>query len=257
MNYNKLIFIFLLLLMSCGGGSGGSEKSANQSPATTDTDVEIDLDIDAGIDGQYLAVFETLNVSITYKITGAFTFSRDKLVDELVGDVRLSNAGPAVIHSQNVRIGTRCPTLRDDLNQDGIIDAAEGEAVYGPSLFPLDGDLSSQSSHDGVFPVGDIYGNYIYSKVTKFTSFIKDLRNQDSHDGYRKLAKEEPLDIEGRVVVVHGIDSAVELPSTVISIGRLSRHQSLPIVCGVIMKVWEAPGSEDDGVHREETSTTR
>ena len=163
MNYNNLIFIFILLLMSCGGGASGSGKSVNHSPATSDVDVEIDLDIDAGIDGQYLAVFETLNPGITYKLTGAFTFSRDKLEDELVGDVRLTNAGPGVIHAQNVRVGTRCPTLQDDLNQDGIIDASEGEAVYGPLLFPLDGDLSSQSSHDGVFPVGDTFGNYIYS----------------------------------------------------------------------------------------------
>jgi hypothetical protein len=254
MNYNNLIFIILLLLMSCGRGAGGSGKSSNQSPATTESDLEIGLDIDAEIDGQYLAVFETLNPIITYKLTGAFTFSRDKLEDELVGDVRLTNAGAGVIHAQNVRTGTRCPTLDDDLNQDGIIDASEGEAIYGPLLFPLDGDLSSQSSHDGVFPVGDIYGNYIYSKVTKFTSFIKDLRSMDNNDGYPKLPKEKPLDIEGRVVVVHGIDSAVELPSSVMSVGRLSRHQSLPIVCGVIMKVWEAPGTEDDGVHRAETN---
>lgn len=254
MKINSLSFLLLLLLMSCGGGGGGSGKSTNQSPATTDTDMDIDLDIDAGIDGQYLAVFETLNPTVTYKLTGAFTFSRDKLEDELVGDVRLTNAGAGVIHAQNVRAGSRCPTLEDDLNQDGLIDASEGEAVYGSILIPLDGDLSSQGSHDGVFPVGDTYGNYIYSKVTKFTHFIKDLRNTEADDGYFKLMKEEPLDIEGRVVVVHGIDSAVDLPATVLSAGRLSRHQSFPIVCGVIRKVWEAPGTEDDGVHREESN---
>lgn len=253
MKYNHLIFIFLLFLVSCGGDPDSSGKSSHQSPATTDTDVDIDLDIDAGIDGQYLAVFEPLNPSVTNKLTGAFTFSRDKLEDELVGDVRLTNAGARVIHAQNVRTGTRCPSLDDDHNQDGILDAAEGEAVYGPPLFPLDGDLSSQSGHDGVFPVGDIYGNYIYSKVTTFTSFIKDLRNIESNDGYRKLAREEPLNIEGRVVIVHGIDESIELPFSVMSVGRLSKHQSLPIVCGVIKKVWGSPGREDDGVHRTET----
>jgi hypothetical protein len=252
MNLNQIVMASLLILVSCGGSSGGGEKSSNHSQATTDTNVDIDIDIDAGIDGQYLAVFKTLNPDLTQKLTGAFTFSRDKLEDELVGDVRLSNAGAGVIHAQNVRAGKRCPTLEDDLNADGIIDSFEGEKVYGKILFPLDGDLSSQGSHDGVFPVGDTYGNYVYSKVTKFSSFIQDLRNTEANDGYLKLSREEALDIEGRVVVVHGIDKAVELPGSVLSTGRLSRHQSLPIVCGVIQKVWEAPGTVDDGVHREE-----
>lgn len=238
-----LLLSLTLLLTSCGGsgGGGGSKKTAEEDTSP------VNIDIDGNLDGQYLAVFEPLNHQITGKITGAFTFARDKVEDELVGDVRITNAGPKLIHAQYVRAGKRCPDAKDDTNGDGIIDAREGEAVYGKVLFPLDGDLSSQSSHDGEFPVGDNYGNYIYSRVTKFTTFIKDMRARSSDDGYVKLSADEPLDINGRVVVIHGVDPASDLPVTVSTIGRVSSYQSLPIVCGVIWKVLGAPGRVDDG----------
>lgn len=234
----------LLFATACGGG--GASKSIQQKQ---ETPIIIDLDIDAALDGQYLAVFETLNPQVTTKITGAFTFSREKETDEIVGDVRITNAGPALIHAQNVRLGTRCPTANDDSNADGIIDAREGEAIYGGIYFPLDGDLSTQSSHDGEFPVGDVYGNYIWARVTKFSTFIKDLRSEKSTDGYFKLSKREPMDLEGRVVVIHGVDAAADLPASVRSVGRSAAHQSLPIACGVISKVQIPPGTVDDGIY--------
>lgn len=245
-----LLPILLFSLSACngGGGGGGSTKKAQEEDNNPVT-----IDLDDSLEGQYLAVFETLNPQITSKITGAFTFARYKDEDELVGDVRITNAGPKLIHAQNVRVGRRCPDAKDDTNGDGIIDAREGEAVYGQVLFPLDGDLSTQSSHDGEFPVGDNYGNYIYSRVTKFSSFIKDLRSKNSGEGYTKLNSNEPLDIEGRVVVIHGVDAAMDLPSSVGTIGRMSNYQSLPIVCGVIYKVIESPGTIDNGTVTIET----
>lgn len=249
-----LLLSSLLLATACGGGGGGGGGATQQIPNRQEnqTPIVIDIDIDAAIDGQYLAIFETINPQITSKITGAFTFSREKDVDEVVGDVRITNAGPAILHAQNVRLGTRCPTANDDTNADGIIDAREGEAVYGGIYFPLDGDLSSQSSHDGEFPVGDVYGNYIWSRMTNFSKFISDLRYQGDSGGYFKLGPKEPMDLEGRVVVIHGVDSAAGLPATVASVGRFANHQSLPIACGVIGKVFTPPGTVDDGTYPRE-----
>lgn len=251
MKYTSTLLISSLLLATACGGGGGSSKSA-PTHQEEQTPIVIELDIDASIDGQYLAVFETLNPQITSKISGAFTFSREKETDEVVGDVRLTNAGPTLLHAQNVRLGTRCPTASDDTNADGIIDAKEGEAVYGGIYFHLDGDLSSQSSHDGEFPVGDVYGNYIWARVTKFSQFIKDLRSPDLSDGYFKLGAKEPMDLEGRVVVIHGVDKASDLPATVGTVGRYSASQSLPIACGVIGKVLTPPGEVDDGTYPSE-----
>lgn len=225
-----------LTLISCQPKSSASQYKKGQE--TT----QIRIDIDDGIEGQYLAVFETLNPQITSRISGAFTFSREKELDEMVGDVRITNAGVKVIHAQNVRQGRRCPTMDDDQNHDGIIDAVEGEAVYGPILFPLDGDLTTQSSHDGEFPMGDIYGNYIYSRVAKFSDFMADLRSEPNSEGYLKLRPQEALRIAGRAVVVHGIDQSANLPETVRSTKRGSPYQALPIVCGIINKLISSPG---------------
>ncbi len=68
----------LFLLASCGQSSSGA---GIHRPDTGINPVQID--IDEKIDGQYLAVFETVNLSLTGKITGAFTFSRDKFEDEM------------------------------------------------------------------------------------------------------------------------------------------------------------------------------
>lgn len=232
------LFLGAVLLTGCGANQPAGSKSKKNNGNS----MRVEIDIDASVDGQYLAVFEALNPDLTGKITGAFTFARDKENDELVGDVRINNAGARVIHAQNVRLGTRCPTSLDDINQDGIIDAVEGEAVYGKIFFPLDGDLSTQAGHDGEFPVGDIYGNYIYSRVTTFSQFISDLRSPQVYEEYVTLEKTQPLDIEGRAVVIHGVDDAITLPLTVGSVGRRSRSQSLPIACGVIKKVLVTPG---------------
>jgi len=242
---NPVQLSILFLLISCGkhhSSGAGIQKIPNA----------INIDIDKHIDGQYLAIFETVNQEVTGKITGAFTFSRDTFEDELIADVRLTNSGSELIHSQNIRLGTRCPTREDDLNLDGVIDAKEGEEVYGRILIPLDGDLSSQSSHDGEFPVSDLYGNYIYSRLTKFSTFIKDLKSEDESEGYVKLKRSEPLYIEGMVVIIHGADEAVELQLTARGAQRLGAHQALPIACGVINKIIVPPGDIDEATYSNE-----
>lgn len=257
MNILSLVTLMSLILLSaCGGSkSGGASGASKPNSETTPVVVDDGIDIDASIDGQYLAVFEGTNATVTGRITGAFTFSRDKELDEVVGDVRITNAGASLLHAQHVRLGTRCPTPSDDTNGDGLIDAIEGEAVYGKIFFPLDGDLSSQASHDGEFPVGDSYGNYIWARATSFTAFIRDLRSPDEGYGYFKLQPREAFSIEGRVVVIQGVDEAMGLPATVRATGRFKPHQTLPIACGVIQKVLDPPGTIDDGTYPAETET--
>lgn len=264
---SPFILSALFLLIACNAEkSGGKGKPAPQEreerkPVVID-EVDVDIDIDANIEGQYLAIFEEVNPQITSKITGAFTFSREKETDELIADVRLTNTGREIIHAQYVRLGYRCPDINDDLNGDSVIDAAEGEAVYGKVYFPLDAELGSQASHDGVFPKSDEYGNYTWYNwrnkpevipPTKWSTFIKDLRSPDLNDGYFKLKDNEPMNIEGRVVVVHGVDAAMELPSTVGTVNRLIPQQTLPIACGVIKKVMTPPGTVNDGTYPAQT----
>ena len=237
MHFLSILFFALIFVCSCN-----AKKKSSHIPLIK-TDLEtIAVPLDSEIEGQYLAVFEILNPELSNKISGAFTFSLEKEFDELVMDVRLTNSGKNIIHAQSIRTGSHCPSLKDDINLDGIIDALEGEAVYGKVFIPLDGDISTQSSHDGEFPTSDTYGNYIYSKVTSFSTFMVDLRDAKENQEYIKLKAQEPLNIVSRVVVIHGMSEEIDLPTTVRTLDPMSVHQSIPIVCGVIHKVVSTPG---------------
>ena len=231
------LFSLLIFIVGCGKAVHPKNQDSIVGPVVTIGEV----DIDASVDGQYLGVFKMINPNLTTKITGAFTFSREKSEDELVADIRLNNGGPQVIHSQSIRLGGRCPDLGDDLNLDGIIDSSEGEKIYGKVFIPLDGDISTQSSHDGEFPIGNDYGNYIYSRVTRFTQFMEDLRSPDE-GSYIKLKAKEPLKIEERVVVILGVHHSQDLPPTVGALPGLSPQESLPIICATIQRVISSPG---------------
>lgn len=236
-------FLFVLSLFtftSCGGGGGlGTDMPAKPRMVPRENTSR-----DSLVSGQYLAVFKPLNEATAGRISGAFTFSRDIENDEMVGDVRLAGGAPEIIHSQSVREGRRCPDIQDDLNQDGFIDINEAEKVFGRIFIPLDGDLNSQSSHDGEYPMADEYGGYIYSEIASFKSFMEDLRGPAEHpEEYAKLKANEPFHIEGRAVVVMGVADTANLPWSVSTTGRLTNYQSLPIACGVIKKVITPPGT--------------
>jgi hypothetical protein len=238
---SSVTIIALFMLSACNE----TTKSPHSNHHRTVID-PIVVPLDSEIEGQYLAVFETINPELSQKVSGAFTFSVEKEIDELVMDVRLTNSGTNIIHAQNIRLANRCPTLEDDTNLDGVIDAFEGEAVYGKIFIPLDGDISTQSSHDGEFPTSDTYGNYIYAKLTTFSKFMEELRKApEVNEEYIKLKDQEPLNIEKRVVVIQGMSEDINLPSTVRSIGQMTAHQSIPIVCGSIRKVLLPPGELD------------
>lgn len=198
-------------------------------------------ELNSTISGQYLGVLKNLNLKSDQFFSGAFTFSKELAEEEFIMDVRLTGGGSNVIHEQYVRIGERCPTLDDDLNQDGFIDAIEGEAVYGKVFIPLDGDVTTQAGHDGEFPLSDQYGNYLYERVANFSEFMKDLRGP-LDENYIKLKPEELFTMDGKVVVIHGIEEGVTLPPTVKASSGRTSHQILPIACGLIRKVIEIPG---------------
>lgn len=56
-------------------------------------------------------------------------------------------------HQQDIHEGTRCPTLADDTNADGVIDYQEGESVYGKILIPLDSNIKTQAAVRNIYPL--------------------------------------------------------------------------------------------------------
>jgi hypothetical protein len=175
------------------------------------------------------AVLTALNVQVSSAVASAqFPLSTDEF------GARVSAASmDNVTHIQAVYTGRACPTLADDTNDDGFIDAVEGRAVYGDILIPLDNDLTSQLGGN-VFPAGSAYE---YFRTAPFITLLNDLRLADPNlnDLFVKLALGVDLALAGRAVVIHG--TAAALPNTVRTIGNLTRQESLPIACGVILGV--------------------
>lgn len=240
---NRIIFLLALLVIFQGCSKGSKSKTTLIPKNETQTPSPLE------IEGQYIALFESVNEVSSGPISGALTLARDQ--DEFVADVRFAGGiGTAnILHAQNIHVGSRCPNPNDDLNGDGYIDEVEGQAVYGKILIPLDGDLNTQHMGKGTFPVSDDFANYIWTGVASFNKFLSDLRETDINldDNYVKLDGEKRLDLVGRVVVIQGIKDTIPLPETIMTIGFMGPQQSLPIACGVITEVAGIPGVIDHG----------
>lgn len=237
----KNIFVSMMicstLLSACSKSGGGSSSSPAPSKDVDPLETEMY--------GTYQAVFAPLNKTVSGHLSGSLTLVRER--EELIADVRLSNAPSKTMHTQTIHIGATCPTDADDFNMDGYVDGEEAAATHREVLIPLDDDISSQRMGLGTYPVTDDYGSYFWSRATKFEKLMEDLHEEDINhtDEYVKLGSEKSLTVGTKVVIIRGVPESTPLPETVKGYGRLTPHQALPIACGVIRKVTAAPGVID------------
>ncbi len=229
----------LLQLSACGGvGAGsGSGSGTSAQPRQFEADAE----------GMYVANLSTLNNGVGGPISG--NVSVDKEGKRLIAYVRLNGGHAHIAHQQRVHVGTSCPTKADDKNGDGYVDINEAYSVVGKILFPLDADISAQERGSSIWPASDMYGYYHWERATSFERFISDLREPDLNEenDFAKLGPGGPLNLDGRVVLIHGADQTLaNLPDTVGTRGRLSNFQVIPVACGVIRKVTTVPGAFED-----------
>jgi hypothetical protein len=239
---NKFFISFALcstLLLSCSKSGGGG---ASQGTTITSEPIETEMY------GTYQAVFAPINTDVSGHLNGSLTLVREK--DDFVADVRFSGGPPGVLHTQTIHIGDRCPTMADDLNQDGFVDGEEAALIHKEILIPLDDDLSSQWMGLGTYPATDEYGYYFWSRSTPFEKMMKDLHEDDINltDDYVKLGSEKSLTMAGKIVIIRGVPEKTVLPETAKGLGRMENHQALPIACGIIRKMGTAPGEIDKDI---------
>jgi hypothetical protein len=235
MRRRNLLPLLLIFTVSCDGPAGGGPVQSKRTDP-----VELELR------GPYQAVLRPLRPALTPKFNGSLMIVRDR--DELVAGLRYSGGVPETLAIQNVHRGTRCPELpRDDANGDGVIDADEGAAVYGPVLIPLDDDLSAQHLGGGIFPVSDRYGHYYWSRTVEYARLERDLRDADLNpqDDLAKVDGSTAISVKGLAVVVAGVPAATPLPNSVAGRGRYSAHMALPIACGILARPGRVPGRID------------
>lgn len=226
MRYLPLL-LFLIVLFSCG------KKDTGQKPAEEEV-----LSIDgSNIQGVYQTPLTPINVNTTLSVVGSAGLHRSSDIFKAFIKVYIGEKG--VVHRQSVHRGNRCPTMRDDINGDGFIDAREAHFVTGNVILPLDGDLDSQIEGSGAYPVGNgIAGGYFYSREASFSRMFEDLRDtdQDTLDEIDKIPYNQGISFHKKVVMVYGVGTYTRLPDSVYTTGNLTRHRSLPIACGVLKR---------------------
>ncbi|HXH74885.1 MAG TPA: hypothetical protein VNJ08_07960 [Bacteriovoracaceae bacterium] len=155
--------------------------------------------------------------------------------DTIIAKVKVQNAPGNILHKQFIYSGNRCPTRGDDKNSDGFIDWVEAQNVIGKALIPLDGGLASQEEHGG-YPTADSAGSYAYERRASLTRLVADLRapDDDPDDHIGKLKFGEELNMEGRVVVIYGIQPLADMPLSLSSSPEDPAYLALPIACGVL-----------------------
>lgn len=226
---NVFVLSTLLGLIACGGGGGGGGSGANiQDP------VVITQEMAEATPGNYYTVLRPVNFHSNGFIPyGAATFTLKG--DQLQVDISMDD-DQRVTHRQTLHMGTRCPTLADDTNGDGLIDYDEAMSVVSSALMPLDGDLNSQMAGAEIYPKGSAM---TYSKTASLSKINADLwkADEDPSDNVIKLDQGKSIGFEGRVILAHGTSPDSSFPSSLASYRGEPAHLSLPVVCGVLKKI--------------------
>lgn len=185
---------------------------------------------------EYVAHLHAMNTGVTKAKTqgeARFTIDGDKLKIRI--DVRA--APPGVVHWQHFHgfkdgHAAACSTMAEDANHDGIVDLIETGKTAGTTMVPFDSDPVSMDVAHGTYPTADAHGNYHYVETVS-------LKALDA--AFNKTFPGQKLDLDKRVVMIHGVPSDTKLPGTVASLGPIPAHVTLPIACGRIERITAHP----------------
>lgn len=185
----------------------------------------------------YVAHLHELNSEITGSHpTGIahFTVRGDKLTIRIV----MQGVPPGIEHWQHLHGFTdgkaaTCPTGRAateaaDKNHDGIIDLIETEPDSGTTMVPFNAKPAAMDIPANTYPKASTRGTYTYKKMVSLKAL---------QAAFAKAFNGASLDLDKRVVYVHGVPADTKLPASVASLGTIPAQVTLPIACGKIERV--------------------
>ena len=186
----------------------------------------------ASAESFYTARLQPLNQQITgAEASGEITFAvtGDRLT--IATDAR--GLPPGMTHWQHFHgfadgREASCPGADADQNGDGIIDLIETEPVSGTTMVPFNADpVAMDIPHDS-YPASTSSGALHYEKTVSLGAL---------QEAFGKAFEGRELDLDTRVVYLHGVPSESALASSVASLGPIPAHVTLPIACGEIQRV--------------------
>jgi len=163
--------------------------------------------------------------------TGEATFTITG--DRLTITIDASGLPPGIIHWQHFHGFTggqasACPNASADVNHDGMIDIVETEPSVGTTMVPFTDNPVSMDVAHGAYPQASSTGTLHYTETVSLSAL---------ETSFAKAFPRQALDLDRRVVFLHGVPATSQLPATVASLGPIPAAVTLPIACGRIVRV--------------------
>lgn len=202
-----------------GCGNAGSSKEK------TDGSVQIPEEV-------YEAKLQPINAAVT----GNPTTGQARFVingETMTVTIDVNNAPTGIEHWQHFHgfengDDARVVDGTADKNGDGVIDVTETGPFSGTTMVPFNELPAKMDVGSDTYPKADENGSYHYQAIIP----LADLQKAFS-DAFGGTA----LQLDKRVLYIHGVPSDTKLASTVASIADIPASITLPIASGKIEKV--------------------
>jgi hypothetical protein len=167
---------------------------------------------------------------------------------EAIGNARFSVAGDILMISVNAQgvspdlehwqhfhgftenRAATCPTEAADANHDGVIDLIETEPMSGTTMVPLNDNPVGMQVATDAYPKAATDGTFQYQNTVSLSALMT---------AFGKAFGGQALDLDRRVVFIHGVAPTTSLPPSAASLEKLPAQVTLPIACGKIERVAE------------------
>jgi hypothetical protein len=153
--------------------------------------------------------------------------------DQLVISVDANGVPAGIEHWQHVHgfadgRAAACPTMAADVNGDSLVDLIETEALSGTTMVPLHHDPVSMDIPQHTYPVASAGGTLTYTDTISLAAL---------QQAFDKAYPGQQLSLDHRVVFLHGVPAATQLPASVASLGPIPAQVTLPVACAVLSLV--------------------
>jgi hypothetical protein len=184
-------------------------------------------------DMTYMAALAPLNSAVTGSSASGealFMISGDQLTIKIT----VKGVPPDTEHWQHFHgfaegdRASTCPVASTDANGDGIVDLIETEPLAGTTMVPFNADPVSMDIPQDTYPTAGADGTYTYEKTVSLKAL---------ESAFAKQFPGQQLDLDRRVVFLHGVPASTTLPDSVASLGDIPAQVTIPIACGEIVKI--------------------
>lgn len=219
---SKRSFITVIALLFIFFGCNNPQKSNSNAESAEESKEEV-----------YEAHLTALNTNYTnLETTGVARFVvKDNKIHVTIN---VDNAPPLIEHWQHFHgfpeagKSAECVSEAQDANNDGVLDVIETEVVSGTTMVPFNKLPVEMIIPTDTYPIADENGSYRYEAEISYEGMSK---------AFAEAFGGSELNLDDRVLYIHGVAPDTKLPKTTQSIGDIPAHVTLPIACGKIMKV--------------------